>query len=831
MNDLDPAVAILLTLLVVLTLWAFYCVLIVSRGAWAGTGARRLAGRRFGKEFAAKIDALQTTSAPAQAKLDARPLRFLALLQRDGRLLDFLLEDVRRRDRRRAWSGRGEIHRQCQKAFAPARGLEPVLAEDEASVVDIPSGFDPSAIRLTGNVTGTLPFQGMLIHRGCASRTSSCHRFRRGRTRWFCSQPRLNCDNIHRPSLSLAKHSQSENSCPLRVSWLASTWERPIPRSPISTRARGMNPGCSIFRFHRLSQPGVVEERGRCCRRFCICRAERAARRQPESAVGGGTRLLRRRVCAQLRQPGADAAGRFRQVVAVLMPASIAGSRCCRGRRRRMAGAFRRSKPRRYYLKHLVRCLELSIAKDVADHRLENQDIILTVPASFDAVARELTVEAARAAGLDKVTLLEEPQAAFYAWIDVSQDRWREQVEVGDVVLVCDVGGGTTDLSLIAVSEEAGQLGADARGRRRSHPAGRRQHGSGPGPSRRRSVSPPGASSSMPGQMHMLWHSCRLAKETLFADRELAAAPVTVLGRGSRVIGGTLKGELARGRRWKKAGGRFLSRIVPPTPCRSASAPSASRKSVCPTRPIPPSASTWPSFSTATPRSSAEGHKRGKKKRPASRRPCCSTAAFSRRLRCADRMLEDLNDWIKSRRPRIARHRPGSGGRAAGPPTMAWSGAARAFAFAAAPARGLLHRRGNLAARRSRQRRRPIKALCVVPFGMEEGTEADVPGQEFGLIVGEPAEFRFLGSSTAATIPLAFWWRNGRGDDRRTRAHDHHPRSPGKEGRMVPVHLHSKSDGGRHARTVVPQPGRQGALEAGIQCPRARRRRIKSADR
>src|SRR6202035_320695 len=98
------------------------------------------------------------------------------------------------------------------------------------------------------------------------------------------------------------------------------------------------------------------------------------------------------------------------------------------------------------------------IAKDVADHRLENQDIILTVPASFDAVARELTVEAARAAGLDRLTLLEEPQAAFYSWIDVSQDRWRDQVEVGDVVLVCDIGGGTTDLSLIAVSEEAGQL-------------------------------------------------------------------------------------------------------------------------------------------------------------------------------------------------------------------------------------------------------------------------------------------------------------------------------------------------------------------------------------
>ena len=140
------------------------------------------------------------------------------------------------------------------------------------------------------------------------------------------------------------------------------------------------------------------------------------------------------------------------------------------------------------------------VAKDVAENRLEQQDIILTVPASFDAVARELTVEAARAAGLEHVTLLEEPQAAFYAWIDASGEAWRKQVEVGDVVLVCDVGGGTTDLTLIAVSEEAGQPGADARGGRRPHPARRRQHGPGPGPHRGRRRSPPRASSSTPAR-------------------------------------------------------------------------------------------------------------------------------------------------------------------------------------------------------------------------------------------------------------------------------------------------------------------------------------------
>ena len=81
------------------------------------------------------------------------------------------------------------------------------------------------------------------------------------------------------------------------------------------------------------------------------------------------------------------------------------------------------------------------------------------MPASFDAVARELTVRAAHDAGLPQVTLLEEPQAAFYAWIDANGDAWRAaRCSVGDLVLVCDVGGGTTDFSLIAVREEDGEL-------------------------------------------------------------------------------------------------------------------------------------------------------------------------------------------------------------------------------------------------------------------------------------------------------------------------------------------------------------------------------------
>ena len=110
------------------------------------------------------------------------------------------------------------------------------------------------------------------------------------------------------------------------------------------------------------------------------------------------------------------------------------------------------------YLEHLRSAWDEQFAKENPELALHDQDLLLTVPASFDEEARELTLRAARQAGLSQVTLLEEPQAAFYAWLEHQGDSWREQVKVGDLILVCDVGGGTTDFSLIAVSEEDGDL-------------------------------------------------------------------------------------------------------------------------------------------------------------------------------------------------------------------------------------------------------------------------------------------------------------------------------------------------------------------------------------
>nr|WP_320013807.1 Hsp70 family protein [uncultured Desulfobacter sp.] len=172
---------------------------------------------------------------------------------------------------------------------------------------------------------------------------------------------------------------------------------------------------------------------------------------------------------------------------------------------------------------------------------LENQSIYLTVPASFDAVARELTVKSAKMAGLKDIVLIEEPQSAFYAWIDKAGDDWRDQVEKGDLVLVCDIGGGTSDFSLIEVNEGEDSLlnlervavgnhllvGGDNLDLTLSYFLAAKLR------EKKQNLDA--------WQMRGLVHSCRKAKEALFSSEGPDEYPVTVLGRGAGLIKGTIK--------------------------------------------------------------------------------------------------------------------------------------------------------------------------------------------------------------------------------------------------------------------------------------------------
>lgn len=196
------------------------------------------------------------------------------------------------------------------------------------------------------------------------------------------------------------------------------------------------------------------------------------------------------------------------------------------------------------YLRHLRDAWNHTMAPGEPAHRLEAQEIVLTVPASFDEAARELTVAAARRAGFEQLTLLEEPQAAFYCWIVSHQDGWQQQVRGGELILVCDIGGGTTDFSLITVVETPTgpgfrrvavgdhlMLGGDNIDLALAHAVEGKL----------------GGARLDTEQWSALRFACRTAKEKLLSDdQHFERWPVTIAGRGSKLIGGSLQSELSR---------------------------------------------------------------------------------------------------------------------------------------------------------------------------------------------------------------------------------------------------------------------------------------------
>ncbi len=194
------------------------------------------------------------------------------------------------------------------------------------------------------------------------------------------------------------------------------------------------------------------------------------------------------------------------------------------------------------YLRHLVAEWNRQNPGD----SFAEQRIALTVPASFDMAARELTRQAALQAGFpDDFVLLEEPQAALYHWMDGMGDSWRRTMQHGDTLLVCDVGGGTTDLTLLQVQDEAGSLeltrlavgnhllvGGDNMDLALAHYVAQKFAQSG--------------TKLNPWQSVSLWHSCRAAKEALLGDSRNDRYTLSVLGRGSKLIGGTISIEIDR---------------------------------------------------------------------------------------------------------------------------------------------------------------------------------------------------------------------------------------------------------------------------------------------
>ena len=382
------------------------------------------------------------------------------------------------------------------------------------------------------------------------------------------------------------------------------------------------------------------------------------------------------------------------------------------------------------YLRHLRMAWE----HEHPDAPFAKQEVLVTIPASFDAVARELTEKAARAAGFSNVTMLEEPQAAFYAWIE-RHDDWRQRIGKGDLILVIDIGGGTTDLTLISVSESEGQLqlervavgdhillGGDNIDLALAHTVAAELAGRG--------------TKIDTGQLQALWNNCRLAKEKLLDPVSPASeVPVTILGKGSSLIGGTIKATLRREQVEKVLEG-FLPRAA------STDFPQKPRAAGLQEMGLP-----YASDAAIT-RHLARFLRQGEKGMA-----CPTHVLFNGGVLHAsfvrERLLDVLNGWLKEEGAPAIQALTGEDLMHAVARGAAYYGAARHGK--GVRIRGGITRSYYVGIETAMPAvpgiPTPVKAFAVAQFGMEEGTSFDMPQREFGLIVGETAEFRFFNST------------------------------------------------------------------------------------
>lgn len=384
------------------------------------------------------------------------------------------------------------------------------------------------------------------------------------------------------------------------------------------------------------------------------------------------------------------------------------------------------------YLKHLAGAWNAQFP----DAPFAEQQLVLTVPASFDSSARELTGLAAKKAGLpEHFILLEEPQSAIYAWLAQVGDDWRKQMNKGDTLLVCDVGGGTTDFTLVRVEDEDGDLvlrrvavgnhilvGGDNMDLFTAHLA-------------QQAFAEKGVKVDA-WQSTALWHSCRQAKESLLAVDGETTHPVTILGRGRSVIGNNISVELNR----QQVSDALLEGFFPL--CELTDRPQRAQLSGFRELGLPYE------HDTAITRHLAAFlgmHAEG----GASVRP--THVLFNGGVFKSDvfknRLLELMSIWFDGHAPKLLD----------GNEDLDHSVAGGAAFYGAIKQSGGVRIRGGTARAyylgietaglAIPGAPRPLNAFCVVPAGMEEGTELMVPGDSFGLVTGEPAHFRVLSSA------------------------------------------------------------------------------------
>ena len=389
------------------------------------------------------------------------------------------------------------------------------------------------------------------------------------------------------------------------------------------------------------------------------------------------------------------------------------------------------------------------------DAPFAEQNVTVTIPASFDPAARELTVEAAKAAGCKLLTLLEEPQSALYSWIQASHGDWRKQVRPGDIILVIDVGGGTSDFSLIAVVELDGNLelhrvavgdhillGGDNMDLALAHVVARKLAAAG--------------TTLDAWQMRALTYACRSAKEALLGGADstvdVAAQPIVVPSRGSKLIGGSIRTELTLDEvRALILDGFFPAVDAAARPVRRVRAGLAQLG-----LPYAQDAAVTRHLAAFLGRqlgavAELEGFASSRVEGASFIHPTAVlfNGGVFKSAQLTERLLGTVNAWLTGEGAAPARSLAGADLDLAVARGAAYYGYVRhgrgvrirggtAFAYYVA-VESLMPAVPGMEP--------PVQALCIAPFGMEEGTDAALPALELGLVVGEPVNFRFFASS------------------------------------------------------------------------------------
>ncbi|NRA55371.1 MAG: Hsp70 family protein [Gammaproteobacteria bacterium] len=396
----------------------------------------------------------------------------------------------------------------------------------------------------------------------------------------------------------------------------------------------------------------------------------------------------------------------------------------------------------KYYLEHLA----AAWLQAFPQMPLTEQDVTITVPASFDPGARELTAAAATEVGFEHLTLLEEPQAAVYSWLKNNEDNWREQVSVGDVILVIDVGGGTTDLSLIAVTEQDGNLTLNRVAVGDHILLGGDNMDLALAYTLRAKLAQQGKN-LQPWQIQGMVHACRDAKEALLNDSDLQSVPIVVPSRGSKLLGSTLKTELTQ----QEVQQVLVEGFFPKTPVTEhpvAQARTALTQIGLPYAQDAAISRHLAAFLNRQHDAVTElfGESEDDFIKPTA---ILFNGGVLKSDLLSSRLMAIINGWLTDADANEAKLltgvdldlavasgasyygyvRHGKGVRIRG-------GIASAYYVGIESAMPAIPGMAP-----------PLEAICVAPFGMEEGSSTQVTDRQFGVVVGQPVQFKFFGST------------------------------------------------------------------------------------